>query len=203
MAALAAMMADDIEWVNPGDPGRRPERRNVQRQGRRPGLVWWSGHNCRVHDVRAARVHRPERQGGVSGVCRGNHSGHGPGFCQSRGTRMDVPGWEGRPTTDLSRHRSDGCRPSRGVAPRGDQRIAAAGGVRTPDASALTAVHPAQVHDAPTDGSGSARWPVGTCPRVRLVPDHMRSKSPPRWPTSRLTRRYSTSTTTWHALAER
>ena len=42
LAALAEVMADDIEWVDPRRSRRRPERRNVQRQGSGPRLVCWS-----------------------------------------------------------------------------------------------------------------------------------------------------------------
>src|SRR5215218_5271558 len=96
MAAFAEVMADDIEWVDRRSR-RRPERRNLQRQGSSPRLGWWSCIDSRLHDVRATRVHRPERQGGIPGVLRGDGSGHRPRVCQPGGTRVDDPGWKTRP----------------------------------------------------------------------------------------------------------
>jgi ketosteroid isomerase-like protein len=63
IAALAEMMADRHRVGGSRRSRRRPERRNVQRQGSSPRLVRGSCIDSRLHDVRATRVHRPERQG--------------------------------------------------------------------------------------------------------------------------------------------
>ena len=72
MAALAEMMADDIEWVNPGDPDVDPNAGTFK--GKEAVLGWFGGLaiNARLHHVRATRVHRPERQGRIPGVLLGN-----------------------------------------------------------------------------------------------------------------------------------
>jgi hypothetical protein len=59
MDAFAEVMADDIEWMDPGDPDDDPNAGNVQRQGSSPRLVWWSCVDYRLHDVRAARSSSP------------------------------------------------------------------------------------------------------------------------------------------------
>jgi ketosteroid isomerase-like protein len=83
MAALAEVMADDIEWVDPGDPDDDPNAGTFRGKEAVLGWFWWSCIDSRLHDVRATRVHRPERQGCIPGVLRGNGSGHRPRVCQS------------------------------------------------------------------------------------------------------------------------
>ena len=83
MAALAEAMTDDIEWVNPGDllTTRTPERSTARK-------LSWAGlvvsHRLSTSRSSSRSLHRPERQGGVHGVRRGNGSGHRPRVCQSR-----------------------------------------------------------------------------------------------------------------------
>src|SRR5512133_1676530 len=67
MVALADLIAEDVEWVNPGDPDDNPNAGTFSGKEARPGLVWWSCSDSRLHDVRATRVHRPKRQGRVPG----------------------------------------------------------------------------------------------------------------------------------------
>jgi hypothetical protein len=74
MAAFAELIADDIEWVDPGDPDDDPNAGTFKGKEASPTLVWWSCSDSRLHDVRAPRVHRPERHGGIPGVLRGNGS---------------------------------------------------------------------------------------------------------------------------------
>ena len=77
MAAFAQLMADDIEWVDPGDPDDDPSAGTFK--GKEAVLGWVGGlASTRLHDVRATRVHRPERQGGIPGVLRGDGSRHRP-----------------------------------------------------------------------------------------------------------------------------
>ena len=118
MAALAEVMTDDIEWLNPGDPAHDPNAGTFN--GKEAVLGWFGGLASTLDFTRFEPQDFIAQNDKVvsTGVRRGNGSGHRPRVCQSRGTRVDVPGWEGRPIPGLPGHRRDGCRPPRGVAPR-------------------------------------------------------------------------------------
>jgi ketosteroid isomerase-like protein len=123
MAAFAEVMADDIEWVDPGDPDDDPNAGTFK--GKEAVLGWLGGLALTLDytTFEPREFIAQNDQGRIPGVLRGNGSGHRPRVCQSRGTRVDDPGWEARPIPELSRHRSGGCCPPRGVALRGYRRI--------------------------------------------------------------------------------
>jgi uncharacterized protein len=119
IAALAEMMADDIEWVDPGDPDDDPNAGTFK--GKEAVLGWFGGVASTLdYTTFEPREFIAQNDKVVSLVySEATVRNTGRAFVNPE-ARVDVPGWEARPIPELSRHRSGGCRPPRGVAPRGE-----------------------------------------------------------------------------------
>ena len=120
MAALAEVMADDIEWVDPGDPDDDPNAGTFK--GKEAVLGWFAGiASTRDYATFEPREFIAQNDKVVSLVyAEATVRDTGRAFVNHECTRVDVPGWEARRIPDLSRHRSGGCFPPRGVALRGE-----------------------------------------------------------------------------------
>src|SRR5213592_3481747 len=83
MAAFAEVMADDIEWVDPGDPDDDPNAGTFK--GKEAVLGWFGGLASTLDytTFEPREFIAPERQGGIPGVLRGNGPEHRPRVCQS------------------------------------------------------------------------------------------------------------------------
>jgi ketosteroid isomerase-like protein len=74
-------MADDIEWVEPGDPDDDPYAGTFK--GKEAVLGWARGLVSTLDYTTVEPREFIQRQGGLPGVLRGNGSGDAPSVCQS------------------------------------------------------------------------------------------------------------------------
>ena len=120
MAALAEVMADDIEWVNPGDPS---DDRLAGTYRGKDDVLGWFGKLAETLDFQAferREFNRTGGQGRVPRLRRGDSPKHRPLVRPGRGARLDIQGRTARPFPDLFRHGSGGCRAAHRVAARGE-----------------------------------------------------------------------------------
>jgi ketosteroid isomerase-like protein len=118
IAALGEMMADDIEWVDPGDPDDDPNAGTFE--GKEAVLGWFGGVASTLdYTTFEPREFIAQNDKVVSLVySEATVRNTGRAFVNPE-ARVDVAGREARPVPELSRHRSGGWRPPRRVAPRG------------------------------------------------------------------------------------
>jgi SnoaL-like domain len=83
MAAFAEVMADNIEWVDPGDPDDDPNAGTFK--GKEAVLGWLGGLALTLDytTFEPREFIAQNDQGRIPGVLRGNGSGHRPRVCQS------------------------------------------------------------------------------------------------------------------------
>ena len=81
MAAFAEVMADDIEWVDPGDPDDDPNAGTFR--GKEAVLGWFGGLASTLDYTTFEPREFIAQNDKVPGVLRGDGSRHRPSVCQS------------------------------------------------------------------------------------------------------------------------
>ena len=119
MEAFAEVMADDIEWVDPGDPDDDPNAGTFK--GKEAVLGWFGGLASTLdYTTFEPREFIAQNDKVVSLVySEATVRDTGRAFGNPEAHVWRFRGWEARPIPEPSRHRSCGSCPTRGVAPRG------------------------------------------------------------------------------------